>query len=761
MSLLRFYNIEFKEEDRAFIDEDFQAYVTGRVSYSIADFIYIKNALNLTIRVEIGQEILEKYTTSILGNYLSVNSNPDSTNSITYYYFIKDKRQKSPQTVEIDLSLDVLNTFPAGRFFEFSEKSIIERAHGDRFEDPSVVPPVVPAVGAVYFRRKIDQYHEDTPGVMIKKDEKDIVEEINEDWYLVYASQNDITEEGQNIPVEIYLTTDAVDLYAPATQQNFYILDPAAEANPDGISVYDRFELWFGPEITGTVAAGSIEVIDKNSTTHTINIQYTQNLRISKLTAGGYALFFSKYQEGVAEQLKRIEVADDAVIKFYNITGENKLIKTKAPTISDRPVFPTRGTGAARDAWVQNKKLGEAFIERTAATSIKLGRLADIDRTSQKLLKIIKLPYAPIDYSYTIIAGKKTLNLPDFISVDSASWVSASARLLKINNYTGYFKRALRPAENIEIFNKNFCRFDRTDERHDDAESKIFNSDYNYYKIVYDSFSYVLRAENVSAAANLVPASDLKIDFITSSSMTSRFLFDVKNFDSDKSSDDYSNIFTVARNNEVQLYNSSYLNYLRNGYNYDVKAKQISTAQSLIGIGIGAGAGLITGNYVGALIGAGSGLISAGISAQQNENTLESRVAQLKEQAVTVSGSDDVDLLSYYSKNRAKIIEYTAPEKTIKNALNKFYFYGYAQNRIGAPVLKSRRWFNYIQGQIKTKNENVEVLPYLTTILERYALGVTVYHNGNAYDRYLPYVYDFAQEKANNELFIEEYLRAH
>ena len=38
--------------------------------------------------------------------------------------------------------------------------------------------------------------------------------------------------------------------------------------------------------------------------------------------------------------------------------------------------------------------------------------------------------------------------------------------------------------------------------------------------------------------------------------------------------EDYDNIVAVARNNEEVLYSSQYLNYVRTGYNYDVKAKQ-------------------------------------------------------------------------------------------------------------------------------------------------------------------------------------------
>ena len=53
--------------------------------------------------------------------------------------------------------------------------------------------------------------------------------------------------------------------------------------------------------------------------------------------------------------------------------------------------------------------------------------------------------------------------------------------------------------------------------------------------------------------------------------------------------EDYDRLIYVNRNNEVSTYDNAYLNYIRTGYNYDVKNKNRNIASSILGMLTGVG----------------------------------------------------------------------------------------------------------------------------------------------------------------------------
>ena len=142
--------------------------------------------------------------------------------------------------------------------------------------------------------------------------------------------------------------------------------------------------------------------------------------------------------------------------------------------------------------------------------------------------------------------------------------------------------------------------------------------------------------------------------------------------------EDYPGYLPIARNNEVVLYNSAYLNYIRNGYNYDVKAKERQQLSSILGGGAAilggaasVGMSVLSGNPLGVVTGSASiatGFLNAANAVAQSEDAIQSKLAQAKAQAVNVSGADDLDLLEVYSGNRAKLCYYEASER-MKSAL--------------------------------------------------------------------------------------------
>ena len=278
--------------------------------------------------------------------------------------------------------------------------------------------------------------------------------------------------------------------------------------------------------------------------------------------------------------------------------------------------------------------------------------------------------------------------------------------------------------------------------RNDFYESKIYNSEFYVPKFVYDSFNYQYQLENINedtAKDNNV------ITFKTTNTINSKMLFDM-NLDLKRSTNDYDGLCLVSRNNELTLFNSAYLNYIRNGYNYDLKNRNMSIARNILtgAAGtVGATAALGSkGGAAAAAVGVVGGLATSLANIAMTEISADWAIKQKLEaatlQATTVSGSDDIDLLRYYTDgNKAKYIIYSCSDRVKQAMLDLFYYCGYKDDIYGVPNLNTRRWFNYIEC-VPVFNEEADTpyKEYLDDIKERYQAGITVYHRVgyNSYD---------------------------
>ena len=224
-------------------------------------------------------------------------------------------------------------------------------------------------------------------------------------------------------------------------------------------------------------------------------------------------------------------------------------------------------------------------------------------------------------------------------------------------------------------------------------------------------------------------------------------------------------MLAVARNNEEVLYNSQYLNYLRTGYNYDLKTKERNTAAGAAGIGImlatliasmaltasGVGTGVGIAGIVSSVAGlAGSSINLAKTTAQAEEN-IQRKLQESQNQAVSVNAADDYDLLEAYSGNMAKMCTYQVSTQ-MKNALDDmFYYAGYVVNEQYKPDVNIRYWFDFLQADLvlsHTENLSKEIIEL---IKKKFSEGVTFFHchTLNGIRRW-----DLAQEKENWEKWI-------
>ncbi len=399
-----------------------------------------------------------------------------------------------------------------------------------------------------------------------------------------------------------------------------------------------------------------------------------------------------------------------------------------------------------------------------------------LDRTDESLLKIIELPYPLVDIN----------------AVPAEVWTYGDNQLSLDRTNGEHFIYTLNPEYNpLEIFDVEWANPNITTNRNDKYESKIYNSEFYIPKFVYDSFNYQYQLENVdiSSVSYFYPTKyneetqqwetvkkENEIEYQVSSTMNSRFLF---TFDVPlkRSTSDYDNICVVNRNNELPIYNDSYLNYVRTGYNYDKKNKDANLAKGVAGavaggiggaiatglavakIGAVAGStvgpiGTAIGAGVGAVVGLATSIIGLAISQSQADESIKRKLDETAQQATSVAGGDDIDLLNTYTNgNKAKYVTYSCSDKVKQTMLDLFYYCGYKEDVREVPDFNSRVWFNFVQCEPVFDEEDCSVYKeYLTDIKARYQEGVTNYHRV----RYGPeYRYDWDQEKENWEASLE------
>ena len=246
----------------------------------------------------------------------------------------------------------------------------------------------------------------------------------------------------------------------------------------------------------------------------------------------------------------------------------------------------------------------------------------------------------------------------------------------------------------------------------------------------------------------------------------------------------YQNILQISKSNEDPLVSSSYLEYMKTGYNFDQKQKNLSLISSMASatiVGFGGMAGLSVGNVfgaVGSVVGATQTISSALFGQISGAIDIEKKKAEASAKGSSVSGINSNDLLIRYNKPLNPtadgtyfpvIRKYSTPDYIEDMIDDYFYFYGYADNTLLSQYgtfkefreneLMSRYFFNYIEMSIVWKpyihagtGTNDVWIPdtdILDEIKRKFAQGVTFFHKTTR-------GYDFDQTKENYERWLIE-----
>lgn len=782
MSTIKIYKTNITPDRNALVDE-LSTYLSSLTpTYSNDTFQYIQLSTDISIKVELDQEMQVQE----IGNYVDLFQDNKH-----FYFFILKSNWKSTKTIELSLSIDSVNTFKND--FTFNKKTNIIRQHKDRIKQnikvlsdtvSTNVPlgsnssgdivvqeligatnftvvsknilPLPGSVGSVSlgdvtftsetgtihfnynssgtgtarvtityraenvlgYARDIDrvqeginapQYHKSSDDVIIKENNKEL------NWYLIYKNKNEPSAEIENNPVQCFLCSDEDMLVNPSEHK--YTAEWPADKFVNRGGANTKFYLISTENLNSYIEIRNVN----HAVLHTIELSGNKIIRIAK---DGFLINVVIYTYNSAWDLTDTTTYGDGTYIYFNevSVGRNGPDSTDYWTISQYPVDPE--------------------INLPQEGHIK--PISQIDRTDNKLIKIIKLPYSPSSFVYN-----------GYLDYDRSIWTYSTTdgllQLIDLNiKFDNVFKANVNPFKELVI---NLPEIDYTEPRDDYYESKLYSSELYMPKFIYDSFNLNFELQNMAT----VPT-QFNVDFTTTSTINSAFMFTFPEYELKYSGQDYDNILIVRRNNEITLYNNAYINYIKTGYNYDVKNKNTQSTQGWISAGLQIAGSIISFAAASATGGlsavAAIGLAtSATVTLANNisndvkaERSIQQKLDEARNQATSVSGSDDIDLLTKYSQNKAKLAIYKASDNVMKHAADLFYYCGYATNRQDIPNTTSRYWFNYIQCEPVFNEEETSIYKnYLDDIKARYNAGITVYHAHNN-------TYDWGQTHENWEL---------
>lgn len=710
--------------ERRLVVESISSYLASLTgTTTISSFQYIRHALNLDIKVGLSQ-VTQEFTSEY--NYCSIQ-NSDSTKVV--YYFIKKIRQVAQSTILFELEMDVLNTFEWNKDFAVSPKTEVYREHKDRYIK-------VTSGGVNSYVPDVDYYSEGIDAPLFRTASSKLQDsKVAQTWYLIYKNRTTPTEGSPSV----------IDCYC---------------APENALSVKVNSELVF----SGSNAPSGYKYI-------CISPKYYSGQTAKVITSTGVTLTLtdgSPQYNGIVITIYSDNTLGVQLIQFTEGGGSwNSLgnywcdyIEFYVNDVKQDHIWTQRRTSG--QGYPDELPSGSDNYEWNAGEQVyNLSPFSRLDRTDVLLNKIIALPYFPNDYTM----DGTTMVMPSEWYYDS---VTGFLKLVNINtkfshNITSQLTDPLRA--NLPIRSSAYFADGTRDDKY---ELKLYHSDFYQVKFVYDSFSYVIQAEKISFLNTSYVPTKFSFGFVHTNTMNSRFLFTgFSNYYWRYIQQDYNAILSVARNNEVVIYNSPYLNYLRTSYNFDVKARdrQIKATEvgSTIGL-IGSGAGMVMSwasmNPAVAI----SGTMSAGTSIASNivnrinsvaqaEENFARKQEEMKIQSVSVAGADDLDLLEYYSDNRASLCIYEVSNRMKALVADLFYYCGYKTNETKIPAINTRRQFNYLECNLHI----VEIYSTLggkyipdeciNKLKEDYLLGVTFIH-------YYGLTWDILQESTNLETSI-------
>ena len=716
---LTLYKVNFNDNENFMFDYGLQiGYVLNEylskvtTKLVINNFQYIKdiNALYTSIKIKFEQDAIFVQS-KFSYNYLAVF---DNINDKTNYFFIIGRRWTSENCIVLQLKNDVLNNYIYNGSYKLDEfKTRVNREMQTRLIIYSVNPDYIT------LERKFSTIKE---GLNPKLYRRELMDEVfdddvkifNSSFYLVYISKTE-TGEANKIPVECFLASKS-----PITLQSYNnggVLIPLSDMKK-GEYYYllnwyteGKSTLQFYYRYTKEQTSGTIPATPPYDMFTLVYLGHDNKIHVKVLNyyAPGVGDTFTGYSFEIDDITSLI--ASPNVVKMY----KTNTLTTKESEILSGEQIALSPSGSYSPVYIQSVYNNPNF------------KLDD-----SRLLKIIEIPYSPLTV---------TENNGNYFFDENTWRYDQATGFLKLINLNNPLERVIK--FKTDIFKELRMSVTKANlkgsKRFIDYESKLFSSEFYYKKASYDSFSFIFEYENMREIPDDITT--MQTYYKVTSTINSRFMFRFDDYFLKYAPEDYSNVLVIARNNEVTIYNNAYVNYVRTGYNYDVKARDRSNAQTIANFALSLAptpgltktgkfniAKTIQGVY-GNSFSLAQNLNSTINTIEANNDSFNRKQSEMQAQATSVYGSDDLDLMTAYTKGgKMKLYTYMCTDEVRELVYNLFYFTGYTANRFGLPNTNNRAYFDYFSIEPIFKYTWVLTTDLLNELIAKMKEGITVIH---------------------------------
>lgn len=715
-SKVTLYEVGFDSSQNCIVD-NLTTLLSTASSLEISDNMFIKHALDINLKVQLPQ-----YTSSHNYNYVqAVNYNDLGVADFTYYYYIRKYNWTSESACMLSLSLDTLNTFKNDILGHFTAKTYVMREHKDRFiqDDPFETS----------FRRKIDVVSE-FEGLTKYNTSKSVID--GEKWYLIYVTASSESE--------------TLDCYLLPTNDNHTVTTSSGLVPGELEHYHNRVMILEACTLEYTTGGGTTAQVSFNGNKNDYAMIWDD---YSNLQSGKLQLYRLSSTDGAPFTVNETLIADN-IVEIHPVTPTSMNCYAIKRDVWELRHLIIAGVSTETNQYDFIKDMAPKIDYTFSSTPVvkTISTFSQVNTSLSAITKIIECPYCPISLTDKKVGGTSVL------TDDADDYLTAY--VINPNEELGVTIKSASSIGNFSVeLPDHLAR--RSIYKNLNYESKLYHSDLFNLTYMYDSFSKTLPLQNIEAKSS-GSSPTLEIKYKQSNAMSSNLLFDFKvdNVNSWKKQDLYENILICKRNNEKPVYNNNYLNYIRTGYNYDVKAKEEAyknqvMQSSVTGIGAVAsflvgilGAGATGGASLGAGIVSGISLLTSTIHSATSihyndvmaKDSMQKRLDELKTSTVSVTANDDLDLMNYYNGNKLYQTIFRVSDEVRNKALEMFFLTGYKTDTYKIPNLTTRYRFNYLQADIDLNTKYKGYLqPYYDDIVERFKLGVTVFHTNDDFNQ--------------------------
>lgn len=702
---------------------------------------------------------------------------PESNSSRIYYYFVVGVSRLSPSSVSLTIRMDTLNTFKPGLSggISFEKETLVAREHRDRF---AAGLGDTPGKWNGKTWRVIDDTDEGFTAPLFLAERTKLDEPLDylrQKCYLVYRASNELTPDNLENPLKCYLAYEKGIPGTPAKTPSSTSVTMGG-ANVTNARTY-FIPRWANPSLT-RITFSCYNDGDEEKVSVDLDRDMYASCDGITISAGGYGGGNDNYS------IDYVVIASYPVAILKTQRQQHILVAQSVPQpqpyvfeMDDCNYYLGAYAGFVTDdgfpAWVASKRWPDDYRLGNGSGGVLFASMAQVNRYDSRNVKIVALPYSPVEW----------VNKGGYYEPPAGYDFDAANGLLSPGNLDGPFKRKVIPS--FEIKEAVYSRYPTSASaanallpRDDGLESKRYNSSFYSLKFAYDSFSLPLMLEKCSFSGSTIttPGVYVPIYYRQSSCISSKLAFslvsDPSSFEGQlvlsamslsvfyRPSFDWPVSMVCARNNELPIFTSGYLDYIRTGYNYDLKEKDLAWASGWLSTGTGlvasaARAGITAkwGTKEGAIARGSSSLFTAIdsigqtiIDGIQRDNALQKTLQAKAMGAVGVSGSDDLDLFEWTTGNKLWAIRSEPTAMTLKYILDYFHYFGYATNARKVPEIHTRANFNYLKCEPRFTEEQALGTDIASDLRERFIAGVTyLWENSGSWD--------FEGEHANLELW--------